>query len=189
MPFCTKCGTKLADDANFCVNCGAKVNKAAAPAGTPVQQPAQPVSQPVQSAPTYDVSKFSGIPVRYRCPNGHVFDGSDNQTSCQKCGAPIPDGGYIQIYRMGNPVGMAVGMGVYIDEESYGHLANKQSIRVKVPYGQHKVHIVHTATRKCNDPVFDITPQNPCVWCKTYFINGGWKIQVEEVGPDDMPTK
>ena len=51
-------------------------------------------------ADEYD-RKFARVTVRHRCQNGHVFNGTAGQTACPTCGAPLPKGGYIQIYRMG----------------------------------------------------------------------------------------
>ena len=184
MAFCVKCGAALPAGANFCGKCGTKVESA-----VPQPQPAQP-----QPAPQIDMARpfgfdFSHIPVRYRCQNGHVFDGADGQPACPTCGGALPRGGIIQLYRMGNMMGMAVGMGVYIDDVPCGHLANKQSIRISVPYGSHKVHVTHTATRACNDPVFTVSPQYPYVWCKAHFSAGGFRITVEQADPKDMPNK
>ena len=190
MAFCSKCGAPAGEGAVFCTKCG---NRLAVIAPTvpvqPVQQPAyQPAPQPVQPpAPVYAGKNFSNVTVRYRCPNGDVFDGTEQQTACPKCGAPLAKGGYIQMYRMGNYMGSAVGMGVYIDDVPCGHIANKQSIRISVPFGSHKVHVTHTTTRKCNDPVFTVTPQAPYVWCKAHFSKGGFAIAVEPANPQDMP--
>ncbi len=187
MPFCVKCGSVLPQGANFCGKCGARV--AAVPQTTPPPQSAPNVQTTPQSAAFAGGFDFSRIPVRYRCAGGHVFDGAEGQTVCPTCGAPLPSGGYIQIYRMGNMMGMAVGMGIYIDDIPCGHLANKQSIRVSVPFGSHKVHVTHTTTRKCNDPVFTVTPQSPYVFCKAHFSGGGFRIAVEPASPSEMPAQ
>ena len=187
MPYCPNCGTSLADNANFCWKCGTRTSAPAAPSA-PVQTPYQAPQPPVQPvAPVGNV--FSQITVRYRCPNGHVFDGSDAQTACPTCGAPLPKGGFIHVYRMGNYMGMAVGMGVYVDDMPYGHIGNKQSIRISVPYGPHKLHMTHTTTRACNDPVFNITPQYPHICCKAHFSKAGFKIMIEPASPDSMPLR
>lgn len=183
MPFCTKCGTRAGDGAKFCVKCGEKLNFVAAAPAAPVQpaQAAQPAMQ-MNSA-------FSRITVRYCCPNNHVFDGIEGTVTCPTCGALLQKGGYIQLYRMGNYMGCAVGMGIYIDDIPFGHIANKQSLRISVPFGTHKVHVTHTATRKCNDPVFTVSPQAPYAWCKAHFSKAGFAIQIDPASPADMPQE
>jgi hypothetical protein len=212
MAFCSQCGTKAVPDAKFCIACGAKlVFPEPQPEMTPVQQPtpqpveqpapqpyvapAQPVPQPMQNihaeAAEQDFEalnrKFAAVTVRYRCPNGHVFDGNANQEFCPECKAQLQKGGYIQMYRMGNYMGMAVGMGIYINGEPYGHLGNKQSVRISVPFGSHKVHVTHTTTRACNDPVLTVSPQAPYVWCKASFAKMGFVIEVKPAAEDSMP--
>ena len=187
---CPNCGATVSDSSRFCEQCGAPLA-----ARTPAVNPVQPAA-PVQAQPPLRYQQpapipfdFSRIPVRYRCPNDHVYDAGEGETVCRTCGAPLPTGGYIQLYRMGNYMGCAVGMGVYIDDAPCGHLANKQSIRISVPYGNHKVHVTHTTTRKCNDPIFTVTPEYPYVWCKAHFSKAGFAITVEQANPQDMPNK
>lgn len=51
MPYCEKCGTKVNPEANFCINCGAKLNQTQAQVSRPVQTaPIQPTS--FMTAPT-----------------------------------------------------------------------------------------------------------------------------------------
>ena len=182
MAICPNCGSAVSDSAKFCGKCGTKLESAPAPAAP--QPQAAPAPQPLPPLPF----NFSRIPVRYRCPAGHVFDGAEGQTTCPTCGADLPRGGLIQIYRMGSFSGMAVGMGVYIDDVPCGHLGNKQSIRISVPYGAHKIHMTHTTTRACNDPIVNITPEYPYVWCKAHFAAAGFRIQIDFADPSTMPT-
>ena len=190
MPFCPNCGAELSEGANFCGKCGSKLAAApAAPSPTPAMNaqsaPAAPSQTGLPAVPGFD---FSRIPLRHLCPSGHVTDGNESLTACPNCGYVYPAGGIIQIYRMGNFAGAAVGMGIYIDDVPCGHLGNKQSIRISVPYGQHKVHMTHTTTRACNDPIFDISPYNPYVFCKAHFASAGFRIAVDPATPDSMPT-
>ena len=59
--FCVKCGTRLADDAKFCFNCGNKVSEMHAPVAEPVL-----VSEPVPVAETVLVSE--PVPVAETVP-------------------------------------------------------------------------------------------------------------------------
>ena len=80
--------------------------------------------------------------LRIKCPScGNVADVPGNG-NCAKCNNPLvlPEDGVIQMYRMGNPLGMAVGFGIYLNDIPMGHLANSESIRVPVSYGHYKVH-------------------------------------------------
>ncbi len=127
--------------------------------------------------------------IRYRCSKGHVFNGDENTKVCAECGEllSLDNCGAVQLYRMGNMMGMAVGMGIYIDEVPFGHLANKESVRIVLPFGTHKIHMTHTSTRNCNDPTFTITPQAPLAFMKAHFGAMGFKIVVEPAVPTDMP--
>ena len=192
MAFCGKCGAELLPNARFCGKCGAPVTPPAAPQAAPAQAaPAQaapgqvfvPNAQPVPMP-----YQFSRIPVRHRCVNGHVTDGPEGIPACPTCGAPYQEGGIIHLYRMGNFSGMAVGMAIYINGQPYGHIANKGSIRISLPYGQYMVHVTHTTTRSCNDPVFLLTPQSPYICCKAHFSKAGFAITVEPAAPESMPT-
>lgn len=204
MPFCSKCGKSVNPTAQFCPACGFRrsVNVAPQPAPQPIpvyQPDPQPVSRPVPGGVQYSTvpgpyletfnRRFAAVKVRYRCDGGHVFDGSDSQTACPTCGAPLKKGGFIQIYRMGNMMGCAVGMGIYIDSQPFGHLGNKESVRVSVPFGQHQVHLTHTATRASNMPVVTVTPEAPYAFCKASFAKAGFEINIAQASPDDMPER
>lgn len=127
--------------------------------------------------------------MRFRCPAGHVFDGNETTTVCPTCGTPLQlaNCGAIQMYRMGNYMGCAVGMGIYIDEVPFGHIGNCESLRIVLPFGPHKIHVTHTTTRACNDPIVVIDPANPIVYVKAHFRAMGFKIGVDVVDPSTMP--
>ena len=79
------------------------------------------------------------IMLRLKCPScGEVMNAA-GFCNCTKCGTPIRYNGWgmLQIYRMGSPVGIAAGYGIYLDGQPYGHLANKESIRIPLPMGTH----------------------------------------------------
>ena len=129
--------------------------------------------------------------LRIKCPScGQVVDVPGNGT-CAKCNNPLvlPEEGVIQMYRMGNPLGMAVGFGIYLNDIPMGHLANSESIRVPVPYGHYKVHMTHGMSRKCVDAEFDVTPEDRFIYLKAHIKPGFWAntVVVERVPGDQMP--
>lgn len=188
MRFCTSCGTQIAPDSKFCSKCGAKQPDFVAPPPQ-AQPPVAPTPANYTNTVEANTSMFAGLKVRFRCPNGHVFDGTNATGTCPTCGAVLPPKeGIIQLYRMGNYLGCAVGMGIYIDGVSYGLVANKESVRISLPYGPHKVHVTHTTTRKCNDPVFTLSPDYPVIYTKAHFAAAGFKIVVEQATENEMPN-
>ena len=100
------------------------------------------------------------IMLRLKCPScGEVMNAA-GFCNCTKCGTPIRYNGWgmLQIYRMGSPVGIAAGYGIYLDGQPYGHLANKESIRIPLPMGTHTLHMTCGMTRRCEDLTFTLTP-------------------------------
>lgn len=87
--FCTHCGSRIPDNANFCVGCGARVNRT--PAAVPVAQPlaAQPpAQQPVIHQPPPPAPAPPTTGRQHKCKwCGAVSDGS--QLSCPGCGATL----------------------------------------------------------------------------------------------------
>lgn len=133
------------------------------------------------------------MPSKFRlcCPNcKKVFDAPRDAT-CPKCKAPVsvPDEGMIQIYRKGSPLGVAVGFGVYLNGQPSGKIANKESVCIPLPYGRYTVHIASGMNRRCNDPVVELTPDNPVVYLKVYMKPGFWtnSFVLEPSTADQMP--
>lgn len=128
---------------------------------------------------------------RIKCQNcGEVCDIAAN-SACPKCKAPLtlPEGGMVQIYRMGSPIGVAVGYGVYINGQPCGHIANKQSIRIPLPYGTYTFHFTCGMTRKCQDLTVTLSPDAPNAYIKARIKAGFWTntIIAEPARPEDMP--
>lgn len=129
---------------------------------------------------------------RLKCPScGNVFD-SAGTVPCSRCGTMIDvnAGGMIQVYRMGSPIGVAVGYGIYLDGQPIGHLANKQSLLIPVPFGNHQLHMTCGMTRRCKDLFFSVTPQSPKIWIKAHIKPGFWtnSVVIEFANPSDMPN-
>lgn len=102
--FCTQCGNKIADSANFCTQCGSRAGSPPPPLvqqpppvvqqPPPVVQPSQPVvQQPPPSSPSIGaIGQVTATPVSAagsaKCKwCGATFDGV--QTTCPKCGAAL----------------------------------------------------------------------------------------------------
>lgn len=133
------------------------------------------------------------IMLRAKCPKCGELVETQANCYCGRCGTPISFAGMgmVQIYRMGSPVGIAVGYGIYLDGQPFGHIANKKSIRIPVPFGTHTLHITCGMTRRCQDLTFTLTPQAPVVYVKAHIKMGVWSntIIVEPAMPSEMPME
>ena len=128
---------------------------------------------------------------RAKCPAcGEVLD-TAGDCNCPKCQNFIylPREGILQLYRMGSPVGVAVGYGIYINGQPFGHVGNCQTVRIPLPYGRYNIHCTCGMTRKCEDLVVDITPENNYAYVKAHINMGFWSntIKVEPARAEDMP--
>lgn len=127
---------------------------------------------------------------RVKCACGEIND-IPAAAPCKKCGnvLNIPAGGMLQLYRMGSPLGAAVGYGIYIDDVPFGHLANKQSIRIPLAYGTHTIHCTCGMTRRCQDLTFTISEAAPAAFVKARMKPGFWTntIIIEPANPQEMP--
>lgn len=128
---------------------------------------------------------------RIKCPScGNVCDIGGN-TPCPQCKnvLSVPQEGGVEIYRMGSFVGIAVGYGIYINGQSYGHLANKESVKIPLPYGTYTFHFTCGMTRKCEDVTVELTPEKRFAYIKARIKMGFWsnKIIAQVVGREEMP--
>jgi hypothetical protein len=133
------------------------------------------------------------IMLRAKCPKCGELVETQANCYCGRCGTPISFAGMgmVQIYRMGSPVGIAVGYGIYLDGQPFGHIANKKSIRIPVPFGMHTLHITCGMTRRCQDLTFTLTPQAPVAYVKAHIKMGVWSntIIIEPAMPSEMPME
>ncbi len=129
--------------------------------------------------------------LRIKCPKCGAIQDIPGNCPCKQCKNQLvlPEDGVIQIYRMGSPIGIAVGLGIYLNSIPLGHVANTSSIRIPVGYGHYKIHMTLGATRRCRDVEFDITPQERIVYVKAHIKPGFWTntVVIEKVTADQMP--
>ncbi len=132
------------------------------------------------------------IPARVKCPTcGEVLN-IDMNMPCPKCGTPLQayHMAEIHLYRMGSPIGVAVGYGIYINGQPMGHLGNKESLRIPLPYGTYTIHFTCGMTRKCEDATVVLTPEMPVAYIKGSIKAGFWtnKLRATVVRRDEMPA-
>ena len=128
---------------------------------------------------------------RIKCPAcGNVCNVPENG-SCTKCNVPVQTSGegMIQLYRMGSPIGVAVGYGIYINGIPYGHIGNKETFRIPLSYGTYTLHFTCGMTRKCEDLTVVLSPENPYAYVKAHIKPGFWtnKLIAENSTPEAMP--
>ncbi len=128
---------------------------------------------------------------RVVCPSCKKPLNIPDDCTCPMCRNPItiPRGGMIQIYRMGNFVGGAAGAGIYINGQPYGHVANRGTVLIPLPFGDYMVHMVLNMNRKCNDPVIKLTPEKPVAYLKAHVRVGAFvnSMIIEPADPASMP--
>ena len=126
--------------------------------------------------------------IRIKCP--HCSEANNVHTindACPKCRKPlnVVEEGNIYIYRQGSPLGVAGGFGLFLNGQPYGHIANKELIRIPVKFGTYNIHSAVGMNRKCRDLAVTISPENPVAYTKVYMKAGFWSnsFVVEPVDP------
>ena len=128
---------------------------------------------------------------RMKCPVCGEVQNLKASGPCKKCGAQlaVEQPAAIALYRRGNFMGSANGFGIYINEQPYGAIGNRENLIIPLPYGDYKLHVVCGMNRKCNDPVVSLTPQDPYVCMKVHmkmgFISNSFIL--ERADPSTMP--
>ncbi|MBQ7340873.1 MAG: hypothetical protein IJW41_05190 [Oscillospiraceae bacterium] len=113
--------------------------------------------------------------VRIKCPKcGEVENYRDDNVNCVKCKSPIDlsEGGNIYLYRQGSPFGIAGGFGIYLNNDPYGYIANRELIRMPLPYGTYNLHVAVGMNRRCHDVEITLSPENKDVYMKVYMKPG-----------------
>ncbi len=129
---------------------------------------------------------------RIKCACGNVANAAPGQV-CPKCKRPyeFPQaGGYIQLYRKGSPMGIASGFGLYLNDQPLGYIGNKETVKMPVPFGTHKLHVAVGMSRKCTDLMINVTPQAPRAFVKVWMKPGFWtnSFVLEPASPEEMPN-
>lgn len=130
--------------------------------------------------------------LRVKCPGcGEVYDVAGS-CPCAKCGAPLyaSQPAMLHLYRLGSPVGVAVGFGIYVDGQPCGFIANKETIHIPLPYGPHTIHVASGMNRKCNDITVELTPAAPVGYMKVRLKPGFWSnsFELTPANPAEMPN-
>ncbi len=126
--------------------------------------------------------------IRIKCPHcGEADNVYSVNEPCPKCHQHlgIEEEGSIYIYRQGSPYGIAGGFGLYINDQPYGHIGNKELLRIPVKFGTYNIHSAVGMSRKCRDLQVTISPENPVAYTKVYIKAGFWanSFVVEYVDP------
>ena len=128
---------------------------------------------------------------RMKCPTCGNVQNVNASGPCKKCGAQlnVEQPAAIDLYRMGNFYGAAGGFSIYINEQPYGAIGNREELVFPLPYGEYKMHIVCGMNRKCNDPIINLTAEDSYVCMKVYMKPGfiSNKFIIERVDPSTMP--
>ena len=126
--------------------------------------------------------------IRIKCPHcGEVANVHSVDAPCSKCGKPlnVVEEGNIYIYRQGSAYGVAGSFGLYINGQPYGHIGNKELLRLPVKCGTYVIHSAVGMSRKCRELEVTISPENPAAYTKVYIKPGFWtnSFVVEYVDP------
>lgn len=126
--------------------------------------------------------------IRIKCERcGTVENVHSANTICPSCRSQIADPceGKIYIYRQGSPYGVAGGFGLFLNNQPYGFIGNKELLCFPIKYGSYRIHCAVGMSRKCQDIVVNLSENNPVAYTKVYIKPGFWanSFVVEPVDP------
>jgi hypothetical protein len=126
--------------------------------------------------------------IRVKCP--HCEEASNVHSihePCPECKKPLDtvEEGNIYIYRQGSFYGVAGGFGLYINGQPFGHIGNKELLRIPVKFGTYVIHSAVGMSRKCKDLQVTVSPEFPNAFTKVYIKPGFWtnSFVVEPMDP------
>lgn len=114
---------------------------------------------------------------RVKCPScGEAFNIEGANKICPKCKNQVQFGNEacVYLYRQGSPLGVADKFGIYINNQPYGYIGNKETLCFPLPYGTYTFHAARGMNRKCKDEVITLSPENNKVYLKVYIRMGFW---------------
>ena len=129
--------------------------------------------------------------LRVKCPNCQKVQDINGITTCQ-CGFNLePQQGTVTLYRKGHPIGAAVGAGVYINGQPFGHIGATEMVTYTLPYGTHTFHMTMGMTRRCKDIVVTLSPEHPQAYLRGAVKAGFWSntMILTPSSPAEMPQK
>ncbi len=126
--------------------------------------------------------------IRIKCPHcGEAKNVLSVNDICPKCKQPLglSEEGSIYIYRQGSVYGVAGGFGLFINNQPYGYIGNKELLRIPLKFGTYIIHSAVGMSRKCRDLQVTISPENPVAYTKVYIKPGFWanSFVVEPLDP------
>ena len=129
--------------------------------------------------------------IRVLCPHCQKAENVNSAKGiCPSCKKElgIEEEGSIYIYRQGSPYGIAGGFGIYLNNQPYGYIGNKELLRIPLKYGTYNIHCAVGMSRKCRDMVVVLSPENPVAFTKVYNKPGFWtnSFVVEPVDPNKL---
>ncbi len=128
---------------------------------------------------------------RIKCYNCGQVSNLLGDQPCPHCGVPLQctGNGIIHLYRMGSPIGLTSGFGIYINGEPMGHIGNRENIYIVLPFGTFNIHLTCGLNRSCEDAVVTLTPENPIAYVKGSIRMGFWSnhLRVSVVTREEMP--
>lgn len=126
--------------------------------------------------------------IRIKCPHcgeaKNVYSLNDNCPNCNQM-LGLSEEGSIYIYRQGSPYGIAGGFGLFINNQPYGYIGNKELLRIPVKFGTYVIHSAVGMNRRCRDMQVTVSPENPVAYTKVYMKPGFWtnSFVIEPVDP------